>query len=84
MRKLKDKEKILKATRDKQVVTYKGAQIRLLSDYSLEKFQARGSGQDGNIGRYALLSHTTKRMITTNLKTKQNKTKPTRATRKSN
>ena len=33
MAKLKDKEKTLKAAREKQVVTYKGAPIRLSSDY---------------------------------------------------
>ena len=38
---LKDKERILKAAREKQVVTYKGAPIRLSSDYSTETFQAR-------------------------------------------
>ena len=31
------------------------------------------SGQDGGIGRYALLPHTTKRRTTTNLKTKNKK-----------
>ena len=35
---LKDKERILKATREKQVVTYKGAPIRLSSDFSTETF----------------------------------------------
>ena len=44
MTKLKDKERILKATREKQVVTYKGAPIRLSSDTSIETFQAEGSG----------------------------------------
>ena len=38
---LKDKERILKAIREKQVVTYKGAPIRLSSVYSSETFQAR-------------------------------------------
>ena len=38
---LKDKERILTATREKQVVTYKGAPITLSSDYSSETFQAR-------------------------------------------
>ena len=38
MTRLKDKERILKATREKQVVTYKGAPIRLSSDYSSEIF----------------------------------------------
>ena len=41
MTRLNDKERILKATKVKQVVTYRGAQIRLSSDYSTETFQAR-------------------------------------------
>ena len=41
MTRLKDKERILKAIREKQVVTYKGAPIRLSSVYSSETFQAR-------------------------------------------
>ena len=41
---LKDKERILKASREKLVVTYKGAPIRLSSDTSIETFQAEGSG----------------------------------------
>ena len=44
MTKLRDKEEVLKALkvlREKQVVSYNGAQIRLLADYSLETFQAR-------------------------------------------
>ena len=41
MTRLKDKERNLKALREKQVVTYKGAPIRLSSDYSTESFQAR-------------------------------------------
>ena len=41
MSKLKVKEKILKATREKQAVTYKGAPISLSSDFSTETFQAR-------------------------------------------
>ena len=36
----KDKERTLKATREKQVVTYNGAPIRLSSDFSTETFQA--------------------------------------------
>ena len=35
---LKKKERILKVTREKQVVTYKEAPIRLMSDYSTESF----------------------------------------------
>ena len=34
--KLKDKEKILKATREKQQITYKGMPIRLTTDFSAE------------------------------------------------
>ena len=41
MTRLKDEEKIIKATREKQVFTYKGAPIRLVSDYSTETCQAR-------------------------------------------
>ena len=41
MTRLQDKERILKATREKQVVTYKRAPIRLSSDFSTETFQAR-------------------------------------------
>ena len=44
MTRLKDKERILTAAREKQVVTYKGAPIRLSSDTSIETFQAEGSG----------------------------------------
>ena len=40
MTKLKDKEKILKAAREKQLVNNKGALIRLSSDFSTETFQA--------------------------------------------
>ena len=39
MTRLKDKEKILKDAREKQVITYKGAPIRLSSDFSTETFQ---------------------------------------------
>ena len=40
--KLKDKERILTATRTKQAVIYKGAPTRLSPDFSAEMFQARG------------------------------------------
>ena len=39
--KIKDKERILKAAREKDTVTYKGAPIRLSADFSKETFQAR-------------------------------------------
>ena len=41
MTRLKDKERFLKATREKQVVSYKGTLIILSSDSSTETFQAR-------------------------------------------
>ena len=39
--KIKDKERILKTTREKQRVTYKGVLIRLSADFSKETLQAR-------------------------------------------
>ena len=39
--KIKDKEKTLKATREKQQITYKGTPIRLSADFSEETLQAR-------------------------------------------
>ena len=39
--KMKDKERILKAARGKETVTYKGVPIRLLADFSKETLQAR-------------------------------------------
>ena len=41
--KIKDEEKRLKAAREKKRTTYKGTPIRLLSDFSAETLQARGS-----------------------------------------
>ena len=38
--KIKDKERILKAARGKETVTYKGVPVRLLADFSKEIFQA--------------------------------------------
>ena len=40
MTRLKDKERILTAAREKQIFTYKGAPITLSFDYSSETFQA--------------------------------------------
>ena len=42
--KINYKEKILKAAREKQQITYKGIPIRLTADLSAETLQARGSG----------------------------------------
>ena len=39
--KVKDKERILKAAREKERVTYKGVCIRLSADFSKEALQAR-------------------------------------------
>ena len=39
--KIKDKEKLLKATREKRKITYKGTPIRLTADFSAEALQAR-------------------------------------------
>ena len=39
--KIKDKERILKAARDKETVTYKGVSVMLSADFSKETLQAR-------------------------------------------
>ena len=44
--KYKDKEKILKAARDKHALTYKGRPIRLMTDLSFETWQARKEWQE--------------------------------------
>ena len=44
--KMKDKEKILKAAREKETVTYKGVPIRLSADFSKETLQARRNWQE--------------------------------------
>ena len=44
--KIKDKEKILKAGREKKQVTYRGTPIRLSSDFSAEPMQARREWHD--------------------------------------
>ena len=44
--KIKYKEKILKAAREKQKITYKGIPIRLTADLSAETLQARRDWQD--------------------------------------
>ena len=41
MAKVKDKERILKAAKEKQLVTYKGAPIRLSADFSRDTLNAR-------------------------------------------
>uniref|UniRef100_A0A8D0VAQ2 L1 transposable element RRM domain-containing protein n=1 Tax=Sus scrofa TaxID=9823 RepID=A0A8D0VAQ2_PIG len=46
MAKVNDKERILKAAREKQNVTYKGTPIRLSADFSTETLQARREWQE--------------------------------------
>ena len=45
MANFQDKERILKAARKKKEVTYKGAPIRLATDFSMETLQARENGK---------------------------------------
>ena len=45
MANLQDKERIVKAAREKKEVTYKGAPIRLATDFSMETLQARREWQ---------------------------------------
>ena len=46
MAKIKDKEKLLKAAREKRQITYKGTPIRLKADFSAEALQARKEWHD--------------------------------------
>ena len=46
LKKIKHKERILKAAREKQQVTYKGNPIRLTADLSAETLQTRREWQD--------------------------------------
>ena len=46
MQKVKEKEWILKAGGEKQLVTYKGAPIRLSADFSTETLQVRRDQQE--------------------------------------
>ena len=41
--KIKHKEQILKAAREKQQITHKGNPIRIIADLSIETLQARGN-----------------------------------------
>ena len=45
MQKAKDKERILKAAREKQLVIHKEASLRLSADFSTETSQAKGIGK---------------------------------------
>ena len=39
--KIKDKERIVKAAKEKQIITYEGVPVRLLAGFSKETLQAR-------------------------------------------
>ena len=45
MPKVKDKERILKAAREKKLVTYRGVPIRLSADFSKETLRIKGIGK---------------------------------------
>ena len=46
MAKIKDKDRLLKAARERKKITYKGKPIRLSSDFSAETLQARREWHD--------------------------------------
>ena len=46
MAKIKDKDRLLKAARERNKITYKGKPFRLSSDFSAETLQARREWQD--------------------------------------
>ena len=46
MAKIKEKEKLLKAAREKRQITYKGTPVRLTADFSAETLQARRDWHD--------------------------------------
>ena len=46
MAKIKDKDRVLKAARERKKVTYKGKPIRLSSNFSTETLQARREWHD--------------------------------------
>ena len=46
MAKVEDKQRILKAAREKQSINYKGTPIRLSADFSTETLQARREWQE--------------------------------------
>ena len=50
MPKVKDKERILKAAREKQIFTYKGVPIKLSAGFAKETFQARSIQNDEKQG----------------------------------
>ena len=55
--KIKEKERILKAAREKQLVNYRGVPIRLSADVSKEILR---ENQDGGVGRHTAPPRTTR------------------------
>ena len=45
LHKIKDKERVLKAAREKETITYKGVPVRLSANFSKETLQAKGAGK---------------------------------------
>ena len=43
--KIKEKERILKAARGKETVTYKGVPMRLSADFSIKRYRQEGAGK---------------------------------------
>ena len=43
--KIKDKERVLKAAREKETVTYKGVPMRLSADFSIKRYRQEGAGK---------------------------------------
>ena len=63
MPRVKDKERILKAAREKQRVTYKGFSIRLSADFSKETLQARSIQSDEKQGPTSKITLSSKAII---------------------
>ena len=57
--KIKDKERILRAAREKETVTYKGVPVRLSADFSKETLQAK-KGLDTSIPNHERQGPTSK------------------------
>ena len=45
MAKVKDKERIIKAARERKLVTYKSTLMRMSADFSKETLQTEGTGK---------------------------------------
>ena len=46
LHKIKDKERILEAEREKETATYKGVPIRLSADFSRDPYRQEGAGKN--------------------------------------